>query len=49
MVIVRNKEIPLSMSRLDHLTSRHGDKKSERCCEKQNGTDIVIAGSGLRK
>ncbi|QCK84014.1 hypothetical protein E5Z46_18515 [Geobacillus kaustophilus NBRC 102445] len=31
-----NKEFPISMSRLYHLTSWHGDKKSEQCHVKQN-------------
>ncbi|NNU85198.1 hypothetical protein ETC05_15700 [Geobacillus sp. BMUD] len=32
-----NKEFPISMSRLYHLTSWHGDKKSEQYHGKQNG------------
>ncbi|TXK89791.1 hypothetical protein FVE24_15100, partial [Parageobacillus sp. SY1] len=31
-----NKEFPISMSRLYHLTSWHGNKKSEQCHVKQN-------------
>ncbi|NNU90876.1 hypothetical protein ETB99_10060 [Anoxybacillus sp. CHMUD] len=36
MYIGCNKEFPISMSRLYHLTSWHGDKKSEQCHVKQN-------------
>ena len=31
-----NKEFPISMFGLYHLTSWHGDKKSEQCHVKQN-------------